>query len=71
MSGTGEVTHRDAFVFGEENASRVEATLQAGLLLLGSRTEIEGRSGFTLPLRFSDGAIFLGPVRAGQTPAFF
>jgi hypothetical protein len=60
-----------ALLFGEENASRVEAGLQAGLMLLGGRTEIEGKRGYTLPLRFSDGTVFLGPVRAGQIPSFY
>lgn len=60
-----------AVLFGEANAPRIEAALQAGLLLLGGRAEIEGRRAVAVPLRFSDGAVFLGPVRAGQTPSLF
>lgn len=60
-----------AVLFGEANAPRIEAALQAGLALLGGRAEVEGRRAFAVPLRFSEGAVFLGPVRAGQAPALF
>ncbi|MCZ7659973.1 MAG: DUF2125 domain-containing protein [Xanthobacteraceae bacterium] len=44
----------------------------AGLLsLLGPRGEIDGRPAFTVPLRFSDGAVTLGPVPVGRVPPLF
>jgi hypothetical protein len=40
--------------------------LGAGLLaLLGKPTELEGRPAVTVPLRFTDGAVALGPIPLG------
>jgi hypothetical protein len=50
---------------------------QGGLLgnlsamLGGGQTEIDGKKAMTVPLRFNDGAVFFGPLRVGQTPAWF
>jgi hypothetical protein len=41
------------------------------LALLGERTELEGRQAVAMPLRFSDGAVSLGPIPLGQTPPLF
>ena len=38
-----------------------------GISLLGQPAELEGKKAVTLPLRFSDGAAFLGPLRIGET----
>lgn len=38
---------------------------------LGRPTQVEGRRALTLPLRFSDGAVFLGPFAIGQTPPVY
>jgi hypothetical protein len=44
----------------------------AGLLgLLGPPADIEGKRGVTVPLRFTDGAASVGPIRLGQVPAAF
>jgi hypothetical protein len=42
-----------------------------GISLLGQPAELEGKKAVTLPLRFSDGAAFLGPVRIGDTPPLY
>jgi hypothetical protein len=41
-------------------------TLAAGIALLGQRTDLEGRQAVVVPLRFSDGATYLGPIPLGQ-----
>jgi hypothetical protein len=47
------------------------ANIAAGINLLGEQTTLEGRRAVILPLRFNDGAVFLGPIPIGVTPAFF
>lgn len=42
-----------------------------GIAMLGEPKEIEGRKGFSLPLRFKDGAMFLGPVPIGPSVPLF
>lgn len=39
--------------------------------LLGEPAELEGRKAAKMPLRFRDGAVTLGPLKLGQTPALF
>ena len=52
--------------------SRGNAALAAaGVAMLGQPAELEGRRALTLPLRFVDGAVFLGPLRAGEVPPLF
>jgi len=41
------------------------------LALLGQQTTLEGRPAVSMPLRFSEGAAFLGPLPLGRTPALF
>jgi hypothetical protein len=43
----------------------------AGINMLGKPAEIEGRKGVSLPLRFVDGAMYLGPIPLGQAPDAF
>jgi hypothetical protein len=43
----------------------------AGITLMGEPTEIEGRRAVRLPLRFNDGAVSLGPLLLGYTPALY
>jgi hypothetical protein len=38
---------------------------------LGQRTVLEGKAAVALPLRFVDGAVFLGPIPVGKTPPLF
>jgi hypothetical protein len=47
------------------------SNLSLGINLLGEQTTLEGKRAVTLPLRFDDGTIFLGPLRIGTTPALF
>jgi hypothetical protein len=43
----------------------------AGLNSLGRDAVLEGRKARTFPLRFVDGAVFLGPLRIAQTPPLY
>jgi hypothetical protein len=45
--------------------------LAVGLALIGRPAELEGRKALALPLRFVDGAVFLGPVRVGAVAPLF
>jgi hypothetical protein len=47
------------------------ALAAAGVAMLGQPAELEGRHAVTLPLRFADGVVFLGPLRAGEVPPLF
>jgi hypothetical protein len=42
-----------------------------GINLLGRPAELGGKKAVTLPLRFTDGIAFLGPVQIGQTPPLY
>lgn len=56
---------------GDVARQQAGANLSLGINLLGEQTTLEGKRAVTLPLRFSDGAVFLGPVPIGNTPALF
>jgi hypothetical protein len=43
----------------------------AGLGALGQGTTLEGKPAVTLPLRFTDGQILLGPIPVGRVPPLF
>jgi hypothetical protein len=47
------------------------AIAAVGIGALGQPTLLDGKPAVALPLRFSDGAAFLGPVPLGQTPPLF
>ena len=40
--------------------------LMAGLSFVGRPAEIDGKKAVAVPLRFNDGAVFLGPIRLGR-----
>jgi len=40
--------------------------LMAGLAFLGRPAELDGRRGVSVPLRLTDGVVFLGPLRIGK-----
>jgi hypothetical protein len=64
----------DRLVPGLGNVARQQATssnLSLGIGLLGEQTTLEGQRAVTLPLRFDDGSVFLGPIKIGNTPALF
>ena len=50
---------------------RAPAALTAGVAMLGQKTTLEGRPAQAFPLRFSEGAVYLGPFRFAQTPPLF
>jgi hypothetical protein len=56
---------------GDVARQQAGATISLGINLMGEQTTLEGKRAVTLPLRFSDGAVFLGPVPIGITPALF
>ena len=63
----------DRLAPGLGNAARQQLgnNLGAGINALGERSMLEGRPAVSLPLRFDDGAMFLGPIPIGKTPALF
>ncbi len=56
---------------GNVARQQVGANISAGINMLGEQTTLEGKPAVTLPLRFSDGAVFLGPIPIGKAPALF
>ena len=47
------------------------ALAAAGAAMLGQPAELEGRQAVTLPLRFADGVVFLGPLKVGEVAPLF
>jgi hypothetical protein len=43
----------------------------AGVNALGKEAVLEGKKARSFPLRFVDGAVFLGPLKVGQTPPLY
>jgi hypothetical protein len=43
----------------------------AGINALGNEAMLEGKKARAFPLRFVDGAVFLGPVKVGMVPPLF
>jgi hypothetical protein len=43
----------------------------AGINALGKEAVLEGKPARTFPLRFVDGAVYLGPLKVGQVPPLF
>jgi hypothetical protein len=43
----------------------------AGISALGKEAELEGKKARSFPLRFVDGAVFLGPLKVAQAPPLF
>ncbi len=56
---------------GQAAKEQVGANLSAGINMLGRKTTLEGRPAVSLPLRFDEGRMFLGPIPLGETPALF
>lgn len=63
----------DRLAPGLGNLARQQAgaNISAGINMLGQQTTLEGKPAIALPLRFTDGAVFLGPIPIGNTPALF
>jgi hypothetical protein len=47
------------------------AGIAASIGMLGEQTQLEGRRAIVLPLRFTNGVAFLGPIQLGQIPPLF
>jgi tetrahydromethanopterin S-methyltransferase subunit C len=45
--------------------------LAAGVNSIGTAAVLEGKAARTFPLKFVDGAVFLGPLRVAQIPPLF
>jgi hypothetical protein len=56
---------------GEVARQQAGANVSLGINMLGEQTTLEGKRAVTLPLRFNDGAVYLGPIPIGNTPALF
>jgi hypothetical protein len=63
----------DRLAPGLGNVARQQAgaTILTGINLLGEQTTLEGKRAVSLPLRFNDGAVMLGPIKIGNAPALF
>ncbi len=63
----------DRLIPGLGAAARAQAGagVMAGMNLIGEQTILEGRPAVAVPLRFTNGAMYLGPLQLGQTPALF
>jgi len=56
---------------GKVVKQNANAGVAAGINALGKEAELEGKKARAFPLRFVDGAVFLGPLKVGQTPPLF
>ncbi len=63
----------DRLAPGLGNVARQQATagISLGANLIGEQTTLEGKRAVTLPLRISEGEVYLGPFKIGTTPALF
>ncbi len=61
----------DRFAPGLGASLRGAPNIAAGIAAIGEKTELEGKPAITLPLRFADGAISLGPLNIGRVPPLF
>jgi hypothetical protein len=63
----------DKAIPGFGKALRQNATIgvAAGISSLGKEAMLEGKKARAFPLRFVDGAVFLGPLKVGQVPPLF
>jgi hypothetical protein len=60
IPGLGKVVRQNASV-----------GVAAGINALGKEAVLEGKKARAFPLRFVDGAVYLGPLKVGQTPPLF
>lgn len=63
----------DRIIPGLGNVARnnAGAIAAAGINALGEPATLEGKRALSLPLRFVDGVVFVGPLQVAQTPALF
>jgi hypothetical protein len=67
------ITALDRLIPGLGQVARQNAApgILVGLRAMGKATTLEGKPATTLPLRFNDGQILLGPVPVGRVPPLF
>jgi hypothetical protein len=56
---------------GKVVKQNVTVGVAAGINALGTQAVLEGRKARTFPLRFADGAVYLGPLKVGDVPPLF
>jgi hypothetical protein len=56
---------------GKVVKQNVNVGVAAGINALGKEAELEGKKARAFPLRFVDGAVFLGPLKVAQIPPLF
>jgi hypothetical protein len=56
---------------GKVIKQNANAGVSAGINALGKEAVLEGKKARAFPLRFADGAVFLGPLKVGQIPPLF
>jgi len=56
---------------GQVVKQNVNVGVAAGINALGKEAVLEGKKARAFPLRFVDGAVFLGPLKVGQVPALY
>ncbi|VIO66239.1 hypothetical protein CI1B_13580 [Bradyrhizobium ivorense] len=56
---------------GKVIKQNANAGISAGINSLGKDAVLEGKKARSFPLRFADGAVFLGPLKVGQIPPLF
>lgn len=63
----------DRIIPGLGNVARnnAGAIAAAGINALGEPATLEGKRALSLPLRFVDGVVFIGPLQVAQTPPLF
>ena len=73
QSGQGGLAALDRLMPGLSGVvtAGANASLIDDLKKMGQPTEIDGKPATALPLRFSDGAVYLGMIRIGDVPALF
>jgi len=57
--------------FGRVVKQNANVGVAAGINSLGKEAVLEGKKARAFPLRFVDGAVFLGPLKVGQMPPLF
>ena len=57
--------------FGKAVQQNANVGVAAGINSLGTEAVLEGKKARAFPLRFVDGAVFLGPLKVGQVPPLF
>jgi hypothetical protein len=57
--------------FGRVVKQNANVGVAAGINALGKEATLEGKKARAFPLRFVDGAVFLGPLKVGQVPPLF